>query len=73
MGVGKGAIGSTVMGIKNGFFELAQAPLVQHGLGALKAVNLGARGAALIAGLSNPLVAAAGLSYYSCWRCGQGS
>ncbi len=49
-GVGKGAIGSTIMGIKSGVFTLASAPAMEYVTGALKVVNLGTRGAAIVGG-----------------------
>ena len=61
-GVGKGAIGSTIMGIKNGVFTLASAPAMEYVTGALKVVNLGTRGAAIVGGITNPLVPALGLA-----------
>jgi hypothetical protein len=60
-GAGKGPIGSTIMGIATGVFSLVPEPLSKVVVGALKVKGLAARGAAVTAGVSNPILAALGL------------
>lgn len=60
-GVGKGPVGSTIMGVEVKTLTLAAKPLMKYVVGALQVTGLASRGAAVTAGVINPIFAAIGL------------
>ena len=60
-GVGKGPVGSTIMGVEAKTLTLAAKPLMKYVVGALKVTGLTTRGTAIAAGTVNPILAALGL------------